>query len=765
MEAGKVDGGSATGAADAKVARVLTEISLNREFDYAIPEDLRGRVKIGSVVRMPFGRRTVRGFVTALAEASPFEAAGKGPLKALAGLEGDAPLFDERMVRLTRWISSYYVAPFERALAAAIPAPVRREGAGFDKRIVVRLTKACRRETVAAAADAFQKRAPKQAAALRRLLELGEGECVEAAALAKETGVSLAGLRSLAGKGLAELDEGIRWRGVDAAKILRTQPIPLNGEQERAFSTICEEMDAATPGVVLLHGVTGSGKTEVYLHAIARALEQGRGAIALVPEISLTPQTMERFIGRFGDTVAVLHSHLSDGERYDEWQRIAAGRARVVIGARSALFAPVRNLGLLVVDEEHEPAYKQDEAPRYNARDVAVMRGRMEGCAVVLGSATPSLESYRNAKTGRYRLAEMPSRVDGCVLPRVTVVDMCAEKEKNQGVRIFSAELEEAVRGRLDRGEQVILFLNRRGFATTVQCPTCGFVEECEDCSAKMTYHRTTDQLVCHVCGKIRPAPAKCGNPECGAPAIRMSGIGTQKVEAMTRKLFPSARVQRMDADTTTAKHAHEEILSAFRRGDIDILIGTQMIAKGLDFPNVTLVGVIGADLSLQMPDFRAAERTFQLLTQVAGRAGRGEVPGDVFIQTFTPYHYAVACAKRSDFLTFFDQEGEIRRELGYPPFARLTLLTFTGEDENALSDAADALARRLRDAPHSATLKIDGPAPAPLYKAKKNFRIHIQLRAEATKDIGDLLRAVLPRFRLPNGMTLGINVDAGSMM
>ena len=766
MVAAKVDEGPAAGAAaDAKVARVLTEISLNREFDYAIPEELRGRVHIGSVVRMPFGRRMVRGFVTALLETSPFEAAGKGQLKSLAGLESDAPLFDERMVRLTRWIASYYVAPFERALAAAIPAPVRREGAGFDKRIVVRLAKGCRREGVAAAAAAFEKRAPKQTAALRRLLELAEGESVEAAVLAKETGVSLVGLRSLAGKGLVELDEGIRWRGVDASKILRTQPMPLNDEQKRAFSVICEEMDAETPGVVLLHGVTGSGKTEVYLHAIARALEQGRGAIALVPEISLTPQTMERFIGRFGDTVAVLHSHLSDGERYDEWQRIASGRARVVVGARSALFAPVHNLGLLVVDEEHEPAYKQDEAPRYNARDVAVVRGRMEGCAVVLGSATPSLESYRNAKLGRYRLAEMPSRVDGCVLPHVTVVNMCAEKEKNQGVRIFSAELEEAVRGRLDRGEQVILFLNRRGFATTVQCPVCGFVEQCDDCSAKMTYHRTTDQLICHVCGKIRLAPTKCGNPECGAPSIRMGGVGTQKVEAMTRKLFPSARVQRMDSDTTTAKHAHEDILSAFRRGDIDILIGTQMIAKGLDFPNVTLVGVIGADMSLQMPDFRAAERTFQLLTQVAGRAGRGEVPGDVFIQTFTPFHYAVSCAKRSDFLTFFDHESEIRRELGYPPYRRLTLLTFTGEDEKALSDAADALCCRLRDAPHPETLKIDGPAPAPLYKAKKNYRIHIQLRAETTKDIVDLLRIVVPRFRLPSSVSLSIAIDAGSMM
>lgn len=781
------------------IARVLTEIALNREFDYAIPAELREKVRVGSVVRIPFGRRMVRGFVTALAETSAYAAAKGLALKPLAGLESDAPLFDERMVRLTRWIAAYYAAPFERALAAAIPAPVRREGAGFEKRIMVRANPDVPAAGLAAAVEALQKRAPRQAAVLRQLLaetaasDHGEGgdrgktadaqpnsldlpagvargetepsRWLEATALLRETGATMAALRTLAGRGLLLLDQGIRWRGVDASKVVRTEPKSLEADQQRALAAIGEEMDKPKPGVVLLHGVTGSGKTEVYLQAIARALERGQGAIALVPEIALTPQTMERFIGRFGETVAVLHSHLSDGERYDEWQRIASGRARVVVGARSALFAPVKDLGLLVVDEEHEPAYKQDEAPRYNARDVAVMRGSMEGCCVLLGSATPSLESYRNAQTGRYRLVAMPRRVDGCLLPCVHVVDMRAEQEKNQALRVFSAELEEAVRSRLDRAEQTILFLNRRGFATNVMCPVCGHVEECPDCAVKMTYHRTTGMLVCHVCGRMRPAPARCTNPDCGALTIKMKGLGTQKVELMARKLFPGARIQRMDADTTAAKHAHEDILGRFRRGDIDILIGTQMIAKGLDFPNVTLVGVIGADTSLQLPDFRAAERTFQLLTQVAGRAGRGDTPGDVFFQTFNPVHYAITAARHNDYATFYDQEVEFRRQLGYPPFARLTLLTLSGPDEKRLNELAAALAQRLRATPHPEALEIDGPAPAPLAKAKTKYRIHITLRGPSPRDIPILLRQVLPTFRLPKADSLSINVDALSMI
>jgi len=510
--------------------------------------------------------------------------------------------------------------------------------------------------------------------------------------------------------------------------------------------------------------VTGSGKTEVYLSAIQTALDAGKGAIALVPEIALTPQTMERFRGRFGETVAVLHSHLSDGERHDEWQRIAAGKARVVVGARSALFAPVRPLGLLVVDEEHEPAYKQDESPRYNARDVAVMRGHFEECAVILGSATPSLESYQNTKAGKYRLVKMTKRVDRCVMPAVRVVDMRIESEKAGHAHLLSQDLVEAVRLRLSQAEQTMLFLNRRGYATAVICPQCGHTETCPDCSVKMTYHIHTEEMLCHVCGRIQNVPKKCSNPECRADNIKMSGVGTQRVESAVRRIFPKARVARMDSDTTGAKDAHAKILGKFRRGDIDILIGTQMIAKGLDFPNVTLVGVILADLSLMMPDFRAAERTFQLLTQVAGRAGRGDVPGEVLFQTYTPFHPALQSARNADYITFFDQEIEMRREMRYPPFSRLTTVLFKSKDEEAVTACSRNFAKRLK-AQLPESVRLTGPAPAPLEKAKGFYRIQLMLWAPTAREYVPALRALIKAFKLPKGLTVAVNVDALSLM
>jgi len=473
---------------------------------------------------------------------------------------------------------------------------------------------------------------------------------------------------------------------------------------------------------------------------------------------------MERFRGRFGDTVAVLHSHLSDGERHDEWQRIAAGAARVVVGARSALFAPVRPLGLLVVDEEHEPAYKQDESPRYNARDVAVMRGRREGCAVILGSATPSLESYRNAREGKYRLVELPRRVDGRVMPVVRVVDMRIETEKAGAMHLLSQDLIEAIRLRLGQAEQTMLFLNRRGYATTVMCPQCGHAETCENCSVKMTYHRHAEHMLCHVCGAVRRVPDRCGNAECAAPSLKMTGIGTQRVEMAVRKIFPKARIVRMDSDTTGGKNSHADILGAFRRGDIDILVGTQMIAKGLDFPNVTLVGVIMADLSLQMPDFRAAERTFQLLTQVSGRAGRGDVPGEVLVQTYTPFHPAVQSARHADFVTFYDQEIDLRKELKYPPFTRLTTVLFKGRDEKAV----DVCSRRVADALRGrlpAGVRLTGPAPAPLAKAKGFYRAQFMLWAVAARNYIPVLREVLKSGKPPKGVAISVNVDALSLM
>jgi primosomal protein N' (replication factor Y) len=554
--------------------------------------------------------------------------------------------------------------------------------------------------------------------------------------------------------------------------------------------------------VFLLHGVTGSGKTEVYLQAIAHALEQGKGAIVLVPEISLTPQTVERFKARFSSgklqtLVAVLHSHLSAGERHDEWHKIRQGRARIVIGARSAIFAPVEPLGLIIVDEEHEHSYKQEEAPRYNARDVAIMRGQMENAVVVLGSATPSMESYYNCKHGKYTLLELPERVDDQKMPHVRVVDMRQAARGEKGIPIFSPQLKEAITQRLERGEQTILFLNRRGYSTSLQCPKCGEVVQCPNCSLALTFHRQEQKLRCHICGHVAPVPSVCPNEKCKNPAIRFAGTGTQRVEETLAKLFPHARVKRMDADTMKSKDDYRKVLGSFRAGKTDILVGTQMIAKGLHFPNVTLVGIIYADLALHQPDFRAGERTFQLLTQVAGRAGRGDVEGEVFVQAFAPFHPAIQYARRHDFTGFYEQEIEFREQLKYPPVSRVALLTLKGRNEDKVKFSAEHLKRELEknlvaavcdrrqsdtqgragsplpaagslmeDGAHGVTrptfrdLVIAGPAAAPLLRAETFYRYQIMLRTRAMSKLSQTLAKIITKLALPEDVTLTVDID-----
>ena len=529
------------------------------------------------------------------------------------------------------------------------------------------------------------------------------------------------------------------------------------------------------------------GKTEVYLQALAHALEQGNGAIVLVPEISLTPQTVERFKARFSSgklqtLVAVLHSHLSAGERHDEWHKIRQGRARIVIGARSAIFAPVEPLGLIIVDEEHEHSYKQEEAPRYHARDVAIMRGRMENAVVVLGSATPSLESYYNCKQGKYTLLELPERVDDRKMPHVRVVDMRQAARGEKGIPIFSPQLKEAITQRLERKEQTILFLNRRGYSTSLQCPKCGFVATCPNCSLALTYHRPEQKLRCHICGFIDAVPAVCPSEKCKNPAIRYAGLGTQKVEDTLAKLFPHARVRRMDADTMKRKDDYRKTLGDFRAGKTDILVGTQMIAKGLHFPNVTLVGIIYADLALHQPDFRAGERTFQLLTQVSGRAGRGDVEGEVFVQAFTPFHPAIQYARRHDFTGFYEQEIEFREQLKYPPVSRVALLTLKGRNEDKVKFSAEHLKRELEKNLVAAVydrrqseeknaavadrrysfkdLIIAGPAPAPLLRAETFYRYQIMLRTRAMSKLSQQLAKIIETLALPDDVTLSVDID-----
>jgi primosomal protein N' (replication factor Y) len=803
------------------IARVSLEIALRREFDYAIPAELADKVDVGSRVQVPFGPRKVLGVVTAVAEES-----GRANLKSILKVIGAQTLVTAKVLKLARWIGEYYCCAPEIALKSVLPEAVRKEGASWRERLFVR---------VLPIIGEFPKLPKRQQDVWNIIEERQEILLSELVELAETTAATV---RKLEDRGLISITNEVSERDPYAKEmILATQPIVLNPAQAVALEKIKQAMmrqnddgglkmeggkhltptfsplladsqrgEGEKPSSIrhppsstfLLHGVTGSGKTEVYLQAIAHALEQGKGAIVLVPEISLTPQTVERFKARFSSgklqtLVAVLHSHLSAGERHDEWHKIRQGRARIVIGARSAIFAPVEPLGLIIVDEEHEHTYKQEEAPRYHARDVAIMRGKMENAVVVLGSATPSMESFYNCKQGKFTLLELPQRVDNQKMPHVRVVDMRQAAYKEKGPPIFSPQLKEAITKRLERKEQTILFLNRRGYSTSLQCPKCGYVANCPNCSITLTYHRPEQKLSCHICGHNEKVPSVCPEPKCKNPAIRFAGTGTQKVEDILGKLFPHARIKRMDADVMKKKDDYRRVLGEFRNGAIDILIGTQMIAKGLHFPNVTLVGIIYADMALHQPDFRAGERTFQLLTQVAGRAGRGDVEGEVFVQAFTPFHPAIQYARRHDFVGFYEQEIEFREQLKYPPTGRVALLTLKGRNEEKVKFSAEHLKRELEKilkhpvaggasvpaslfenmsdgspgvSPHQEAsrvfkdLIISGPSPAPLLRAENFYRYQIMLRTRAMSRLSQSLARVVATLALPDDVTLAVDID-----
>lgn len=756
------------------IARVTLEIALRREFDYAIPPDMEGRVEVGTRVKVPFGNREVLGVVTGLPDSSPHS-----NLKFLVAVIGTRSLVTPKILALARWIAEYYCCPVETALKSVLPDSVRKEEKGWRERLHVRAL------TPQGELPELTKRQREVWNIIEEWRELPLQELLRLGETTAET------IRRLEDKGLVQVAPKIDERDPYAREqIVPTEPLSLNDVQRKALDAIIGAMNQKpvpeTPGegsvesqagagsgpasaCFLLHGVTGSGKTEVYLQAIAHALAQGRGAIVLVPEISLTPQTVERFKARFSTgksatLVAVLHSHLSAGERHDEWHKIRDGRARIVIGARSAIFAPVDPLGLIVVDEEHEHSYKQEESPRYHARDVAVLRGQREGAVVVLGSATPSMESYYNATHGKYTLLELPSRATEQKLPIVRVVDLRQEslKDKGHATPILSLRLKEAITQRLEKSEQTILFLNRRGYSTSLQCPKCGFVAGCPNCSLSLTFHRRDQQLKCHLCGHLEGVPSKCPQPGCGNPAIRYSGLGTERVEETLRKVFPKASIARMDSDTLKRKEDYRRVLTDFRTGRVDILVGTQMIAKGLHFPNVTLVGIVYADLSLHVPDFRSGERTFQLLTQVSGRAGRGDVEGEVIVQSFTPFHPAIQYARRHDFKGFYDQEIEFREQLKYPPWARIAMLTLRGRNEDKVKFAADHLRKEIeRRTAGWKDLVIAGPAPSPLLRAEGFFRYQIMLRLRAMSRLAATLTRIQVEMAMPDDVTMTIDIDA----
>ena len=761
------------------IVRVAIDLALDRLFDYEVPEALQKKLAVGQLLSVPFGHREARGFAMEIGAGAGQETRdGAGQetrdarreglmphvscppsrvscltshdlafsLKPITSIVDETPFFSSALLKLVRRVADYTASPVESVLKAALPAAVLKKNAKPQE--LLYLEPALAPEPV--------RLTKRQEWLYAQIARLGGGWMSQ---LCRELKTTPSSLKQLGKLGLVKVAVRAKRRDPLAnRRILPTKPLPLNDEQRAALEMIASPV---LPLPVLLFGVTGSGKTEVYLQAIARELEAGRGAIVMVPEIALTPQTVQRFASRFGNRVAVLHSALSDGERYDEWHRIRAGEAHVVVGPRSAVWAPVRDLGLIVVDEEHEPSYKQDEMPRYHARDVAVLRGAIEGARVVLGSATPSLESWLNVQKGKYALATMAKRAGAGTLPTVHLVDMSG----NSG-SIFSRELLDAISLRLQRHEQTILFLNRRGYSRQVVCESCGKVIECPNCSTSdrgmpYTYHRADSCLRCHICGEWIPLPEKC--PDCGAARLAYRGVGTQRAEAALGVCFKKARILRMDADSTSRKHSHDDILGAFRRGEADVLIGTQMIAKGLDFPNVTLVGVLNADSSLNMPDFRAAERTFQLLAQVSGRAGRAELPGEVFIQTYDPASPVLRAAACGDYENFARTELNERKIAKYPPYCRLSVINFKSKDLKLVSDWADMYAKSLKNyaLPFTPHLFVSEAMPSAVEKADGWFRWQIVLRASSNASIAAAWRWICSVRPPPKNIRQALDIDA----
>ncbi len=741
--------------AEQLVATMVLPTGPAQQFDYLVPDRLREQIEPGCRLRVPLGRgnRLVTGYCVRL-ESRP---AGPRRLKPVEAVVDRHSLLSPAMLRLTEWIAQRYLCDWGQVLETVLPAGVRMEAG-------TRMTTLLSLDAAAGAKIASMKLPEKQLAVLQALTAAQQPPTPQE--LARMARCTLAPITALRRKGLirARTSRLQRQPSGEPAAGRREANLTPNPDQAKALAVILAALRARQHQVILVHGVTGSGKTEVYIQAIQEVVGYGRQAIVLVPEISLTPQTVERFRRRFG-AVAVLHSHLSDPERHWHWQRIAAGEVSVVVGARSAIFAPTPQLGLIVLDEEHEGSFKQEIAPRYHARDVAIARAAAEGVPLVLGSATPSLESWLRAQQGEYRLVELPRRVLDRPMPLVGTIDLRADVRRGQSHGAISRPLRQAMTTALEAGGQVILLLNRRGFSTHIQCPACGLVMRCPDCDIALTHHRTQQIALCHYCDYEVPAPAAC--PGCDFAGIRYSGLGTQRLEAELRARFPNVPCLRMDTDTMRGHGSHERALADFRSGKVKILLGTQMIAKGLDFPNVTLVGVINADTALHLPDFRAAERTFHLVTQVAGRTGRGPKGGRVLVQTFSPDHPAIRAAVRHDFAAFAAGELPIREQLRYPPYASMVRLVVRGPVEAVAAQFALHVAQRLRAAVDSLRLeaRVLGPAPAPLARLRGKFRFQIQAHGLDGETLRAAVRQCTAGVQPPEGVQWIADVDPLEML
>ncbi|MGI2327241.1 primosomal protein N' [Planococcus sp. YIM B11945] len=797
------------------IAEVIVDVAahpIDRPFDYAIPKQFEVLVEPGMRVKVPFGPRKVLGFVTGIKDSSEFDPAR---LKSIHELMDVVPVLNKEMLEMANWMKKQTVCFEIDALKVMIPAALR---AKYEKRFVLNgpleqlaeplrpyfkekpflrsqdavevyglLKKELANGTIVADTDISQQTAvkkvrmihitdspeqldeidirpnAKQQIKLMDYLKKNIGRAVESSQLQKEAGVSLPTVYGLVEKGAATMSLMESYRDPSMlTEIEKKESLQLTAAQQLAFDAIDSSLNQSK--TFLLHGITGSGKTEIYLQTIDQVLKEGKEAIMLVPEISLTPQMTIRFKERFGDMVAVLHSGLSAGEKYDEWRKIQRNEVKVVVGARSAIFAPFENLGLIILDEEHESSYKQDDSPRYHARDMAIWRSEYHNCPVILGSATPSLESYARAQKGVYELLVLEQRAKNQPLPNVEIVDMREELRKGNR-SMFSVQLADAIRERLEKKEQVVLFLNKRGYSSFVLCRDCGTVMQCPNCDISLTYHRSSELMKCHYCGYDERVPHTC--PECQSEHIRFFGTGTQKVEEELAKLVPDARVLRMDVDTTRNKGSHEKILNTFGEGKADILLGTQMIAKGLDFPNITLVGVLSADTTLHLPDFRAAEKTYQLLTQVSGRAGRDILPGSVFVQSYTPEHYAITLAKDQLYEPFYDQEMAMRRASGYPPYYYVVNVQFTHEDLMTAAGYAEQTVRYLTSHLSPNTLII-GPSASLIARVNNRYRYQCLIKYKKEPKLAEVMQQLIKIYRtdwIKKGATLSIDMNPTSVM